>query len=88
MPVAREKGGRRRTASSSSDCGLQAHFSPPKFRFLTGEWDHNDTEGEAGGRDAPETFPQCCTRVGSLEKALQLLGICINRLFPWPLSDP
>ena len=67
MPVAREKGGRRRTASSSSECGLQAHFSPPKFRFLPGECDQNDTEGDAVGTQAPEAFLQCCTPKGCLQ---------------------
>ena len=65
MPVAREKGGRRRTASGGSDSGpvLLAHLSPPKTRYLPSDWEANDTEGadvcfrQASG----DAFPSCCT---------------------------
>ena len=67
MPVAREKGGRRRTASSSSDCGLQAHFSPPKPRFLEGDLEQNDAEGESATKHVVESFPQCCNPKGCLQ---------------------
>ena len=61
MPVAREKGGRRRTASSSSDCGqLQ---SPPRPRFFAVDFESNDTDGslacQASGGDL--SIQQCCS---------------------------
>lgn len=59
MPVAKEKG-RRRTASSGSDCGLQAHLSPPRAKLLGPEWELNDAEGESAGKSTAESFPLCC----------------------------
>lgn len=60
MPVAREKsGGRRRTASSSSDCGqLQAHLSPPRPRLF--EFDQNDSESDSLACQTAESVQQCC----------------------------
>lgn len=42
MPVAREKGGRRRTASNSSDCGQQQFQSPPRPRLFNMDFEPND----------------------------------------------
>ena len=67
MPVAREKSGRRRTGSSSSDCGPQAHFSPPKPRLLGGEWDQGDADAELCNKHSTEAFSQCCTPKGCLQ---------------------
>lgn len=70
MPVAREKGSRRRTGSSSSDCGLhQAHSSPPKPRFLPGEWEPDEEQCScmSNSKQATESFPQCCSPKGCLQ---------------------
>lgn len=84
MPVAREKGNRRRTLSSSSDGGqvLQAHtFSPPKTRYLPGDWEANDTEGsdpifkQASGGDS---FPSCCTPKGCVQPDLDPSSIDVD----------
>lgn len=63
MPVAREKGGRRRTASTSSDCGqLQSQLLSPRSRFLVGEFDQNDVDGDPLGHHvAAEPAQQCCS---------------------------
>lgn len=64
MPVAREKAGRRRTGSTSSDCGqLQSQLSSPRSRFLVGEFDQNDVDGgdpSLGHQLAAEPAQQCC----------------------------
>lgn len=70
MPVAREKGGRRRTASASSECNLQAHFSPPRVRYLSGELEHNDAEREPCNKQVGEAFPPCCNPKGCLHSEL------------------
>lgn len=65
MPVAREKGGRRRTASNSSDCGqLQ---SPPRPRFFAVDFEPNDSSSTDHDLVACHTVPsgslqqQCCS---------------------------
>ena len=59
MPVAREKGGRRRTASSSSDCGqLQ---SPPRPRFFAVDFEPNDTDGDLMCQPCTDSIQQCCS---------------------------
>lgn len=60
MPVAREKGGRRRTASSSSDCGqLQ---SPPRPRFFAVDFEPNDTDADLACQSSGDLLlQQCCS---------------------------
>lgn len=64
MPVVRERGGRRRTASSSSDCGqLQ---SPPRPRFFAVDFEPNDTDGndlacQASSSGEVPPLQQCCS---------------------------
>lgn len=70
MPVAREKvAQRRRTASTSSDCGqLPSQLASPKSRFLVGEFDQNDVNADPLGHHhhhhvqvAAEPAQQCCS---------------------------
>ena len=57
MPVLREKAGRRRTASSSSDCGLLQ--SPPCSQFFVVDFESNDIDNElVSGEPA---LLQCCS---------------------------
>lgn len=60
MPVAREKGGRRRTASSNSDCGqLQ---SPPRPRFFAVDFESNDVDSDLACQVSGELpLQQCCS---------------------------
>ncbi len=85
MPVAREKGPKRRTASTSSDCGsggaqvqTQTPFSPAAEKpsrggFLggtSGEWEHHDVDLECSGRHGGESSTQCCTPKGCVQADL------------------
>lgn len=59
MPVPREKVGRRRTASSSSDCGLLQ--SPPCPQFFAVDFESNDIDGDLVGQPVGEpVLLQCC----------------------------
>lgn len=60
MPVAKEKG-RRRTASSGSDCGLHPHFSPPRAKMMGAEWELSDAEGDSTNKSTGEPFQLCCS---------------------------
>jgi len=59
MPVAREKGGRRRTASSSSDCGVLQ--SPPRSQFFAVDFESNDIEGDLVSQASGDSTLQCCS---------------------------
>lgn len=59
MPVAREKGGRRRTASSSSDCFQLP--SPPRPRFFA-DFEPNDVDGiDLASSSGEMLIQQCCS---------------------------
>lgn len=61
MPVAREKGGRRRTASSSSDCGQQLPSSP-RPRFFAVDFEPTDTDVDfACQASGGLSIQQCCS---------------------------
>ena len=87
MPVAREKPGRRRTASSSSDCGqLQAHLSPSRPRLF--EFEQNDSEGDPGACHLTEPVQQCCNPKCSISAELDpdpdsIKMICSNEKCPF-----
>lgn len=64
MPVAREKGGRRRTASTSSDCGQ--FQSPPHPRFFAVDFEPNDADADLATCQASSSgdlspIQQCCS---------------------------
>ena len=59
MPIAREKGGRRRTASSSSDCGVLQ--SPPRSQFFAVDFESNDIDGDLVGQASGDSALLCCS---------------------------
>lgn len=59
MPVAREKGGRRRTASSSSDCGVLQ--SPPRSQFFAVDFESNDIDGDLASQATGDSALLCCS---------------------------
>lgn len=61
MHVAREKGGRRRTASASSDCGGQIQ-SPPHPRFFGSDFEPNNVDCDlAYQMPGILSMQQCCS---------------------------
>ncbi len=60
MPVAREKGGRRRTASSSSDCSGQLP-SPTRPQFFAVDFEPSDVDNNLLCHPSANSINQCCS---------------------------